>query len=81
MKLQTQIELCFWRLNYCPWRWKHENITTYVSRIKDLCDKLSAIGDKVSNFDMVTITLKGLIKNYHVVISSLGGRANLPTFN
>ena len=59
----------------------HENITTYVSRIKDLCDQLSAIGDKVSNSDMVTITLKGLIRNYHVFISSLGGRAKPPTFN
>ena len=58
----------------------HENISTYVSRIKDLCDQLSAIGDKVSNFDLVTITLKGLIRDYHVFISSLGGRAKPPTF-
>jgi hypothetical protein len=42
----------------------NENIVTYVSRIKDLCDQLDAIGDKVSNIDMVTITLKGLIKDY-----------------
>ena len=59
----------------------HENIATYVSIIKDLCDQLTAIGDKVSNYDMVTITLKGSIKYYHVFISSLGGRANPPTFN
>ena len=30
---------------------------------------------------MVTITLKGLIRDYHVFISSLGGRATPPTFN
>ena len=42
----------------------NETITTYVSRIKDLCDQLSAIGDKVSDTDMVTIALKGLIKDY-----------------
>ena len=59
----------------------NENITSYVSRIKDLCDQLSAIGDTVSNTDMVTITLKGLIRDYHVFISSLGGRATPPTFN
>ena len=58
----------------------NENITSYVSRIKDLCDRLSAIGDIVSNSDMVTITLKGLIRDYHVFISSLGGRAKPPTF-
>ena len=57
------------------------NIATYVSIIKDLCDQLSTIGEKVSNSDMVTITLKGLIKDYHVFISSLGGRAQPPTFN
>jgi hypothetical protein len=58
----------------------NENITTYVSRIKDLCDQLSEIGEKVSNSDMVTITLKGLIKDCHVFISSLGGRVQPPTF-
>ena len=30
---------------------------------------------------MVTITLKGLIRDYHVFISSLGGREKPPTFN
>ena len=59
----------------------NENIATNVSRIKDLCDQLGAIGEKVSNFDMVTITLKGLIRDYQVFISSLGGRAQPPTFN
>ena len=42
----------------------NENIVTYVSRIKDLCDQLNSIGDKVSNTDMLTITLKGLIRDY-----------------
>ena len=58
----------------------NENIVTYVSRIKDLCDQLNAIGDKVSNIDMVTITLKGLIKDYQYFVSSLGGRTTPPTF-
>ena len=59
----------------------HENIATYGSRIKDLCDQLTAIADKVSNYDMVTITLKGLMRDYHAFISSLGGREKAPTFN
>ena len=58
----------------------NENIVTYVSRIKDLCDQLNAIGDKVSNTDMVTITLKGLIRDYQYFVSSLGGRSKPPTF-
>ena len=58
----------------------NETITTYVSRIKNLCDQLNAIGDKVSNTNMVTIALKGLIKDYQYFVSSLGGRVKLPTF-
>ena len=58
----------------------NDNIVTYVSRIKDLCDQLNAIGDKVFNTDMVTITLKGLIRDYQYFVSSLGGRAMPPTF-
>jgi len=49
----------------------NENIATYVFRIKDLCDQLSKIGEKVSKSDIVTITLKGLIRYYHVFTSSL----------
>jgi hypothetical protein len=59
----------------------NENIITYVSRIKYLSDQLSAIGENVSKYDMVTITLKGLIRYYHVFISSLRGRAQPPTFS
>ena len=59
----------------------NENIVTYVSGIKDLCDQWNAIGDKVSNIDMVTITLNGLIRDYQYFVSSLGGRSKLPTFN
>ena len=59
---------------------KHENIPTYFSRIKDLCDRLTAIGDKVFNYDMVTITLKGLIKDYNVFNSSLGVITKPPIF-
>lgn len=51
-----------------------ENITTYTYRIKDLSDQLSAIGEKVSNTDMVTITIKGLLNAYQAFISSLVSR-------
>ena len=59
----------------------NENITTYVSRIKDICYQLSAIREKGSNSNMVTITLKGLVRVYHVFISTLRGRVQPPTFN
>lgn len=58
----------------------HENITAYISRIKDLSDQLGAIGKKVLNTDLVMITLKGLLKDYQVFISSLVAREKPPTF-
>jgi hypothetical protein len=60
---------------------ENENITTYVSRVKDLSAQLSAIVENFSKSDMATITLKGLIRHYHVFISSLGDRAQPPTFS
>lgn len=37
---------------------EREDVNNYISRIKDLRDKLSHIGKKVSNSDLVTVTLK-----------------------
>jgi hypothetical protein len=59
----------------------NENISTFISRIKDLSDKLGDIGEKVSSSDLVTITLKGLVQDYKVFISTLSTRQKPPTFD
>jgi hypothetical protein len=59
----------------------NESISNFISPIKDLSDKLGDIGEKVSNSDLVTITLKGLVQDYQVFISSLSARPKPPTFD
>jgi hypothetical protein len=59
----------------------NESISNFISRIKDLSDKLGDIGEKVSSSDLVTITLKGLVQDYKVFISTLSARPKPPTFD
>ena len=49
----------------------NENIRNFISRVKDLSDKLGDIGEKVSSTDLVTITLNGLVQDCQFFISSL----------
>jgi len=58
----------------------NESISTFISRIKDLSDKLGDIGEELSSFDLVTITSKGLVKDYKLFISALVARPSPPTF-
>ena len=58
-----------------------ENISNFISRVKDLSDKLGDIGEKVSNTDLVTIILNGLVQDYQIFVSSLAAREKLPKFD
>lgn len=44
----------------------NENIRNFISSVKDLSDKLGDIGEKVSNTDLVTIILNGLVQDYQI---------------
>ena len=57
----------------------NETMNKYLSRIKDLRDNLGDIGE-VSSTDLISITLKGLLPDYKIFISSLAARQTLPTF-
>ena len=56
-------------------------VFVFLSRIKELKDKLIEIGEKVSNTDLVTITLKGMLEEYHMFITSLATWEKDPTFD
>ena len=58
----------------------NETMNKYLSRIKDFRDNLGDIGEGVSSTDLVFITLKGLLPDYKVFISSLAARQTPPTF-
>ena len=46
----------------------NEGVSKFISRIKELGDKLGDIGEVVESFDLVTITLKCLLPDYKVFI-------------
>jgi hypothetical protein len=43
-------------------------------------DKLGNIGETVSNTDLVTITLNGILEDYQMFITGLAAREKPPTF-
>jgi hypothetical protein len=50
---------------------EHEDVNNFVSRIKELKDNLGDISEKVCNIDLVTITLKGMLEEYNMFVTSL----------
>jgi hypothetical protein len=55
---------------------ENENISNFLSRIKDLKDKLGDIGEKISSTDLVTVTLNGMLDEIKcsLLILQLGKR-------
>ena len=49
----------------------NESVSSFLGRIKEVKDKLVNIGEIVSNTDLVTITLNGMLEDYHMFITGL----------
>jgi hypothetical protein len=58
----------------------NESVNSFLGHIKEVKDKLVNIGEIVSNIDMVTITLNGMLEDYHMFITGLVAREKPPTF-
>ena len=58
----------------------NESVSTFLGRIKDIQDKLRDIGEKVSNIDLVIISLNGMLEDYQMFITGLAARKKAPTF-
>jgi hypothetical protein len=58
----------------------NESVSSFLGRIKEVKDKLVNIGEIVSNTDLVTITLNGMLEDYHIFITGLEAREKPPTF-
>jgi hypothetical protein len=52
----------------------NESVSSFLGRIKEVKDKLVNIGEIVSNTDLVTITLNGMLEDYHMFITGLAAR-------
>ena len=59
---------------------ENEFATGFISRVKDLKDRLGDIIEKVSDSDLVMITLNGMTDEYQVFISRLSAREKAPAF-
>jgi len=59
----------------------NESIRNFISCVKELSDKLGDIGEKVSNTNLVTITLNSLVQEYQVFVSSISAREKPPIFD
>jgi hypothetical protein len=58
----------------------NESVSLFLGRIKEVKDKLVNIGETVSNTDLVTITLNGMLEDQHMFIAGLAAREKPPTF-
>eukprot|EP00253_Pinus_taeda_P028028 PITA_28028 len=60
---------------------ENEFVAGFMARVKDLRDKLGAIGEKVSDLDLVTLTLNRMTDEYQTFISGLSAREKAPLFD
>lgn len=59
---------------------ENESVSSFLSRIKEVKDKLSDIGRTVENDDLVTITMNGMTDDYQMFITGLNAREKPPSF-
>ena len=60
---------------------ENDSVVGFLARVKDLSDKLGAIGEKVSNSDLVTLTLNRMTDEYQMFISGMSAREKAPSFD
>ena len=60
---------------------ENESVGGFMARVKDLKDKLGSNGEKVSDSDLVTLTLNRMTDEYQTFISGLSAREKAPSFD
>eukprot|EP00253_Pinus_taeda_P031194 PITA_31194 len=60
---------------------ENESVGGFMARVKDLKDQLGAIGEKVSDSNLVTLTLNRMTDEYQTFISALSTREKAPLFD
>eukprot|EP00253_Pinus_taeda_P034354 PITA_34354 len=60
---------------------ENDSVGGFMARVKDLKDKLGAIGEKVSDSDLVTLTVNRMTDEYQTFISGLSAREKAPSFD
>jgi hypothetical protein len=60
---------------------KDDTITTFFMKISEIIDQLRAIGETITDRELVMITLNALPSHWEPFIQSISGRAYLPMFD
>eukprot|EP00253_Pinus_taeda_P029840 PITA_29840 len=59
---------------------ENESVARFIAQVKDQKDNLGDIGEKVSNSDLITITLNEMMDEYQMFITSVSARKETPAF-
>jgi hypothetical protein len=60
---------------------KDDTITTFFMKISEIKDQLGAIGETITNRELVMITINALPSHWEPFIQNISGRADLPQFD
>ena len=57
-----------------------KSVSSYIEKFREIRDQLHDARDKISNEQMVHITLNGFSNDYEMFVSSVAERENIPSF-
>jgi hypothetical protein len=60
---------------------KDDTFSTFFMKISEIKDQLGAIGETISDRELVLTTLNALPRHWEPFLQSISGRADLPGFN
>ena len=60
---------------------KREGVTSFLTRVAQVKDELAAVGEVISDSELVQIALKGFTKEWEVFVKCVVARENLPGWN
>jgi hypothetical protein len=60
---------------------KADTVATFLMKISEIKDQLGAIGEIISDREIVMLTLNGLPSHREPFIQSISGRSKLPKFD
>ena len=58
-----------------------EGVASYLTRVTQVKDELSAVGETIPDLELVRIALKGLTKKWEVFVKCIVGRETLPSWS
>jgi hypothetical protein len=60
---------------------KEESVSSYLTRVAQVKDELAAIGEVISDSELVRIALNGFTKDWEVFVKCVVGREHLPDWS